>query len=383
MTDLYRTSLDIILSSQSSTGAFLACASMPDYRYCWFRDGSYIAYALDLAGQEQPARWFHDWAAAVIDANAAAVERAEALAAEGLPLDAEAVLHTRYTEDGKIGSDPWPNFQLDGLGTWLWAAADHARRWGRPLPALWRRAFQLAGRYLAALWDAPNYDLWEENGDRRHTYTHAAVAAGLSAAGHLPGNGDWLRRATSMRDDLIKGGLAFGHLTKFLPTVRTAGPRRGDHRGRDLAAAAERAPEGRERAVDGALLGAALPHSIVDPHSPLMAATAAAMEADLRCEGGGVHRFAWDEYYGGGEWILLTAWLAWYYAATGRPERARPLLAWVEAQADAEGSLPEQVPAHLIVPESYDPWVARRGPIASPLLWSHAMYIVLRHALEE
>jgi len=47
----------------------------------------------------------------------------------------------------------------------------------------------------------------------------------------------------------------------------------------------------------------------------------AKIEADLR-QGGGVHRYATDTYYGGGEWVLLTAWLGWYYTKIGANEKA-------------------------------------------------------------
>jgi GH15 family glucan-1,4-alpha-glucosidase len=113
-----------------------------------------------------------------------------------------------------------------------------------------------------------------------------------------------------------------------------------------------------------------------------MQATVARIEADLRRKSGGLHRYAWDSYYGGGEWLLLAAWLGWYYSQTGQRARAQELLGWVEAQADADGNLPEQTTAYLIAPDYYAQWVERRGPIANPLLWSHAMYLILNEAVK-
>lgn len=364
MPSLRRRSIAVILANQAASGAFLACPNMPDYRYSWFRDGSYIAHALDLAGEHLASHRFHDWAAGVILANAAVVAAAEACAAGGLPLADEAILHTRYTAEGTAGSDAWPNFQLDGLGTWLWAVCDHAGRHSEPLPAAWQAAITLAARYLAALWRRPNFDLWEENGDRRHTYTQAAVYGGLAKAGATLGRPDWTAVAGEVRDELLAAAEAQGHFVKFL---------RGD---------AALTPA-RAAAVDGSLIGVALPHGVVPVDHPLLAGTAEAIEHELRHPGGGVYRFGWDEYYGGGEWILLTAWLGWYYAAAGRPARAAELLAWIEAQADAAGDLPEQVPQHLLKPAMYAPWVAQRGWIAQPLLWSHAMYLILDLALAQ
>lgn len=93
--------------------------------------------------------------------------------------------------------------------------------------------------------------------------------------------------------------------------------------------------------------------------------------------GGGVHRNREDTYYGGGEWLLLTALLG-----LTEPARASACLEWVAAHATARGDLPEQAQDNLLHPESYEPWVERWGLPASPLLWSHAMFLTLAHELE-
>jgi GH15 family glucan-1,4-alpha-glucosidase len=108
-----------------------------------------------------------------------------------------------------------------------------------------------------------------------------------------------------------------------------------------------------------------------------MRKTVARIDQELR-RGGGVHRYAADTYYGGGEWVLLTAWLGWYYTRVGEREQARSALHWVEAQADADLQLAEQVPATLNDPAFLTPWNERWRPIANPLLWSHAKYLILR-----
>ena len=74
---------------------------------------------------------------------------------------------------------------------------------------------------------------------------------------------------------------------------------------------------------------------------------------------------------GGGEWLLLTAFLG-----LAEPERAEACLNWIEAHERPEG-LPEQSQDHLLHPASYERWVEKWGPPPSPLLWSHAMYLTL------
>jgi GH15 family glucan-1,4-alpha-glucosidase len=133
--------------------------------------------------------------------------------------------------------------------------------------------------------------------------------------------------------------------------------------------------------VDASLLGVSTPYRLLSPDEPLMRATMARVESDLHRPGGGVYRYRDDTYYGGGEWLLLAAWLGWSYTEVGERGRARALLHWIEAQASLTGDLPEQVSTHLLAPAYYSEWEARWGTVASPLLWSHAMYVVLCRAL--
>ncbi|MET0608398.1 MAG: hypothetical protein ABW045_06565, partial [Gaiellaceae bacterium] len=91
---------------------------------------------------------------------------------------------------------------------------------------------------------------------------------------------------------------------------------------------------------------------------------------------GGVHRHLEDAYYGGGEWLLLTALLG-----LAEPEQAKERLEWIAAHAEPDGTLPEQSQDHLLHPDQFDVWVARWGLPPSPLLWSHAMFLTLDHAL--
>ena len=78
----------------------------------------------------------------------------------------------------------------------------------------------------------------------------------------------------------------------------------------------------------------------------------------------------------------LALWLAWYYLEVGDRKRTEDLIMWAENQADDEYNLPEQVPNPILASVShYDEWVAQRGSIAQPLLWSHAQYIIVRKTL--
>jgi GH15 family glucan-1,4-alpha-glucosidase len=355
MPDLYHHSIQVILDHQDPGGGYLASPTFPDYRYSWFRDGSYTAYAMDLAGERASAHRFHDWCARVVNQREGIVERAIEKTKRGEPLAGADYLHTRYTLAGREGDDTtWPNFQLDGLGTWLWALVEHARITGlSTLPPAWEAAAILVARYLATLWQHPCYDCWEEFGEYVHPYTLAAIYGGLQALRHLGLGEGWGKVMTSIQAFVIEQGAYDGRLVKSIGNP----------------------------AVDASLTGVATPYRLLEPANPLMRATVACIEAELRRGGGGVHRYVADTYYGGGAWVLLTAWLGWYYAETQEPEKARETLEWVEEQADEQGNLPEQVPRPLNSPHYLGVWRQQRGEIARPLLWSHAQYIILWHRL--
>lgn len=349
---LFQRSVEVILSNQAPTGAYIASPHFPAYRYSWFRDGAFIAHAMDLVGEHDSARHFHDWAARTISRHAHRAQRAIEKARRGKP-PGEDYLHTRYILNGEEAGDEWPNFQLDGFGTWLWALAEHLRLTAGHLPSHWQQAIHLSGSYLAALWRFPCFDLWEEHPDKIHPYTLAAIYAGLRAIGELTDDAGWLATANEIRHFVLEHGVRGGHLVKYVGS----------------------------EATDASLLGVATPYHLLPPDDPITRATAARIEADLRHRAGGVHRYADDTYYGGGEWVLLAAWLGWYYVEVGERARARELLAWVEAQADEQGNLPEQVSTHLLAPDRHAEWEARWGPVAKPLLWSHAAYLILRKHL--
>jgi GH15 family glucan-1,4-alpha-glucosidase len=352
--DLLARSIKIILENQHASGAYIASPNFPMYRYCWFRDASYIAYAMDRVGEFASAARFHDWATRTILAHRAEVQRGLRKLAEGKALDAGEYIHTRYHLDGAVETDgEWPNFQLDGIGTWLWSLAEHLRLTDATIGAAHHQAIELCIDYLSALWDRPCYDCWEERPDQVHTYTLSALYRGLKSSEGVRSN--------------------VSHVLSAIEQALRTRAVLNDHLIKDLDGADE---------VDGNLLAVTLPNRVLPLDESIVRTTVERIENDLSINGAGVHRYAADTYYGGGEWILLTAWLGQYYAALGEADRAREFCTWIENCADAQGHLPEQLETHLNHPEYLDEWRRRWGESARPLLWSHAEYIVLRSMLD-
>ena len=350
----------IIATHQAPSGAYPASPTFSAYRgYSWFRDGAFIAEGASRYGDAEGAAAFHRWCADVLAKRSDQVDALVARSGRGEHIPVADMLPTRYTIDGGVGNDPWWDFQLDGYGTWLWALAAHTDRHGVVDGV--DGGVATAVRYLTTFWARPCYDWWEEHVDHRHVSTLGAIRAGLAAAtvhpaltaALQPGERSAAADAVGAIDALVlSSGVADGHLTKWLGAAD----------------------------VDASLLACVAPFGLVAAGSELGRATVAAVE-DALCVDGGVHRYAADTFYGGGQWPLLTAFLGWNQAAAGRADEAWASLRWIAAQATPAGELPEQVGHHLLAPGREQEWIDRWGTVATPLLWSHGMYLVLASEL--
>ncbi|MBP2326992.1 GH15 family glucan-1,4-alpha-glucosidase [Kibdelosporangium banguiense] len=353
LVDLARRSHAVITRYQDAGGAYPASPTFSAYRgFAWLRDGSFTAEGISRYGDVDSANRFHDWSAGVLTRRRSEVDSlVSARAANELP-PVERMLPTRFTFTGENGSDPWWDFQTDGYGMWLWAAVTHAHRHGADA-GRWLPGFEVAVDYLLTSWDRPCYDWWEEHVEHRHVSTLGAIRGGLVAVAEFldPARHDAaLTVAEEIHTLVLTEGVVDGHLTKWLGTSD----------------------------VDGSLPSCVVPFGLAN--GPLADATLAAVAADLDVDGG-VHRFTADVFYGGGQWLLLSALLGWNLAARGDLDGALRHLRWIAAQADADGHMPEQVPHHLLHPGSRDEWIARWGTVANPLLWSHGMYLILADEL--
>ncbi|HEX2910624.1 MAG TPA: glycoside hydrolase family 15 protein [Chloroflexia bacterium] len=387
---LYEYSLKVILENQSSTGAFIASPNFSQYKYSWFRDGSFIALALaETARPETIAASgrFHAWVNAIIQRYRSLAEQAIAKVKNGQELNPVTdVLHCRYTVEGLPSMEDWTPFQIDGFGTWLFALAEYCKVLDGATVAQELAAYSdsiiLLVAYLEALWQVPNFDCWEEHGDKIATSTLAALYGGLSRipelAAYLPEDTRLAEAATSatktaaeIKAYILQNGIATAetggqrYLTKFC-----GGADPGELAG----------------AVDANLLWVAVPYGLLPVDDPLIQNTVERIIKDLIFEQqlnglAGVHRYARDTYYGGGEWLLLTAWLAMVRLAGGDADGAKTLSNWIEKQAEANGDLPEQTFEHLNRPDMSGYWKDLWGEVATPLVWSHASYISLVNRL--
>lgn len=354
MVFLQEKSLQIIEQYQSANGAYVACPNFDQYKFCWLRDGSFIAYAMDLYGRQESARRFFLWVDHVLGVQTSRIEQLLSLAAGGRTPRPQEMLPTRYRMDGSAEeAETWPNFQLDGYGAWLWALAEHIRRTGEVgLLEELATSIRMVTEYLIRFWRLPNYDCWEEFGDQIHTSTLACLYGGIQAINQYLGDPNLEKTLQEIKTFVLENCVRNDRLVKFKGSAN----------------------------IDASLLWAGLPFGMLPYDGPIMQNTVTEIEKKLLHKGG-VHRYPEDTYYGGGEWLLLSSWLGWYYCKIGNLAAARQMAEWVETQADGAGEMVEQVSRHVNDPSLIQPWIARWGPAAKPLLWSHAMYLVLRHEI--
>ena len=360
-------SVKLLAQAQTPEGSIPASTVHDVYQYGWLRDGSWCAYALQRAGRSGEATAWHRWVAKTLLAHEHRFDEAIAAVQAGT-VNGQVMMPARFTLDGQEedpgdAEEEWPNFQTDCYGFWLWALAQHhAGSAGAGeldetvLDETTSAAVRLVIRYLLVAAETPCFDCWEEHPGHVHTSSLAAVAAGLRDAGRLVGDD----HAQAYADQLVE---------------RITGP---EH---TLADAFVRFPG--DTRVDGSLLWLAVPFGLVDVNDLTYRNTVTRIRQELLVADGGVRRYLGDTFYGGSEWILLAASLGWVSLALNDRDTATRMLAWIESAADVDGYLPEQVQDQVQSPYMLTYWRHRWGSTATPLLWSHAMHIVLSDELHE
>jgi len=370
---LYRRSIEIIKKHQDRAGSYIASPNFEVYAYCWLRDGSYTAAAMDAVGEHSSARAFHKWVDQVIGRYRHKIGRIQQALANGQLLEDRDFLFTRYSLAGyeDMTDESWGNFQYDGYGTWLWALQQHYQMTGnRQLVAdVWQSVRDVLD-YLSLVWRLPSYDCWEEHPELLHPYSLSCVYGGMQAARtlakncNLPLDRDTIAsEAEKIRQFILDNGVCEGVIVKNIYPEIDKNPYC-------------------QSSIDSNLLGLIYPYQMVQLDSDLGQAILNEVRNELISESGGVYRYSKDTYYGGGTWILLTAWLGWVEAENGEVESAQTRLDWIADKADGQGRLPEQLVDEVLFPDMVDPWVIQRGPVANPLLWSHAMYLILNENLK-
>ncbi|MFD0615898.1 glycoside hydrolase family 15 protein [Paenibacillus sp. GCM10027629] len=383
ITALYeRSLLAMKLMTDEETGSIIAAPEFDEhfaqcggYAYCWGRDAAFITTALDRAGLTDLSDRFYLWTLTAQDPDGA--------------------WQQRHYHDGALA--PSWGIQLDEGASILWGMYQHLlflseQEQTRFLHQIWP-AVEAGANFLTKQIDAEtglpraSRDLWEER-DGQHTYSAAAVYAGLDAAAslaELAGNAElsnaWRNAAQGIAQSITDrcwnaSQSVFYRGLKL--EVNEAAYRQAQEQGIPTAIQA------REKGypvyqleydpiVDVSLLGISVPFGVVSASHPYAVQTADTIERALTSPSvGGIKRYENDQYIGGNPWILTTLWLAQYRVMNGQKEAAMELLQWAVDHQTEMGLLPEQVDRHT----GDTAWVV-------PLTWSHAMFILAVHMLSE
>lgn len=347
---LAQESYKLILKWQDESGAYIASPTFSQYGYAWLRDGAFCALAMHVSGCPQSALNFNEWVGTTVLKYENLFNEAKSRLEGGKQILAENAPPTRFHLDGSVEIDHhevWPNYQLDGYGTWLAVLSQTQMDYSETL----LRAVRTVADFLALAWSSPSYDCWEEGGDLVHGSTLLAVAGGLKAATAITGDQTYLGEFKKILDVLERDFVIDGHFVKHS----------GDPR------------------VDASLAWASLPHYTYDSSHPLVISTVDVIKRELKNPTGGVKRYIGDTYYGGGDWVLLEGLLAWNEARCGNREFWEKSRTSINSIADDNHLLPEQVLNNVQDPKMVKPWEERWGASAHPLLWSHAMYLLMLH----
>ncbi len=328
-------SIKIIGKNQTKWGSYIASPSFSQYGQSWFRDGSFIAHAMTTAGERESSTSFFRWGLRVLEDHKDSIEK---VLASDNP-SREDLLPARYTIDGQVANDDWPNAQSDGYGTFLWALQGNEDL----LEPEDLETCDMCARYLEKVWNMPCFDVWEEQPEAVHTSTLLSIAAGLKAA-----------------EKIISRKTAWKEVMDFTLNRLTVDKR--------LKKSSD------DESVDSSLAWVSFPFRLLEPDSDIVQNTIDQVVKDLYFFGG-VKRYARDSYYGGGSWILLSAYLGCHMHLNGQNGIKDEIWNWIINQFEDDGNLPEQVPEHLLQEDMFKPWIKRWGPIASPLLWSHAAFL--------
>ena len=380
--ELIKVSKDVIADGSLENGAIVAANSdktvypsaSQDYRYVWIRDAAYVCMAADLLGLRDIPEKFFDWC----------LNRAEGFKQTGLFYNA---YHVNGTLHGTLIPPGAPRvlrsvadkcidlihfgtqFQPDQGGSLLLAIAHHAEHFNVEVSRFADLIEKTAGGICRSWKDSafvlPCFDLWEERcvlPEHRgyHTYSLAMCIAGLRAAIKLSGKKrTWLQTEKEMSNTFAE---MYSCNTGSLPRTYRAGrmAKQGKTQREDLL-------------PDASLLGLVYPSGILDPLDEKMARTVHEIIGKNTTDDGGLLRYPGDLYCGGvrkgwvtltggGAWPLLSFWMSIYYCLCHDKSSAEKHFGWPLARI--EKYIPEQI------------FKGKSKPSITPLLWSHAMFVI-------
>ena len=364
---LYRRSLFILRSHLNELGGIMASSdsdilksNRDGYYYVWPRDAAMAAYALIKADHQGPARKFFDFSKSVISPDG--------------------YFYHKYLPDGKVASSWLPRtmngnnilpIQEDETSLVVWALWKHFSKINdiEHIVEFYEPIIRKAAKFIMDFTEPDglpksSFDLWEERYGV-HAFTVVTAYAALKAAENF---------ATTFGDDEYAREYdeAAGIMKTQFDRVFYS-PEKGYY--------ARAIIDGKpDFTVDSAIMSTFL-YDMKEPNDPKVVSSMKVLMDRLWVKtSGGLARYENDNYQRvkgdssipGNPWIITTLWAAQYFIRMGDIQRANDLMQWVVSHKQQSGIFPEQVNPYDGTPLS-----------VSPLVWSHAQYIITAIELEQ
>jgi glucoamylase len=367
----YQQSLLVIHSQIDHGGAVLAANdtdisafARDTYSYMWPRDGALVSSALLHAGHAGAPERFLAFCSRVVSPNGYLRHKYN-------PDESLASTWHGYVRDGQ----PVLPIQEDETALVIWALGEYFDLYQRieETAPFYRGLVTRPADFLLSYVDQrtglplPSYDLWEERWGV-HTFTVAAVIAGLRAAGKLSnkfGETERASRYLAAADRMLGGARAVLWNEREQRFARSATPGPGGY--------------ALDMTLDSSLFGLVM-FDALPVDDPQVGATLQQVADRLwvQTDIGGLARYQNDYYQQverqdtsrvpGNPWFVCTMWLARYRLrlAQTREDLAAglKLLEWAARRALPSGTMAEQLHPYTGEPLS-----------VSPLTWSHAEYV--------
>jgi oligosaccharide amylase len=371
---LFDTSLFILRSHTDNKGSIVASLDSTimefgkdDYAYMWPRDASFIAMILDRAGYSEVTKPFFTFCQHV--------------------LHPDGYLHHRFRSDEALGST-WHSttsqkewlkdkilqlpIQEDESASVLYALWKHYE-WTKDIEYIetaYKPFIEKIASFLVAFRDQAthlplhSYDLWEEK-IGVSTYTAASVYGALQAAARfseLLGKRNHMRTYRDAAQEVKEAMKKHLFNEKLQSFIRVGYLENGEIK--------------HEEVVDASSLFGLWYFEVMGEEDPHFVATEKAVDTLLVNTAspiGGVIRYQNDQYFKSTDlsnpWIITTLWQAQRIlrkkvVTEDDLKKVREYIAWSADSKTSAGVLPEQLHPYTGEPLS-----------ATPLVWSHAVYV--------
>jgi oligosaccharide amylase len=367
---LYRRSLINIRVHTDDRGGIIASSDTDmlhhgrdTYSYVWPRDGAMISLALDVAGYPDVAERFYAFAAKCQEPAGYLMHKyltSGALGSSWHPWmqQGKAYLPIQEDETASILFTLWRHYEIEHN---LEFVEEHYNSFIEP-------AARFLGEFIEPVTGLPqaSFDLWEEKYGTS-TYTAASVYGGLMAAtrfASLLGKDNDARTYQAIAQRLQQSIVQYlydENLKMFVKHVRHTDEGELEY----------------DRTIDTSSFYGIIFFEVLDLEDERITASIKTIEKTLQVAGEskGFVRYERDTYYtmqdagSPNPWVITTLWVAQYYIRTAKTkkqlEKPLELLLWTASHASESGTLAEQMHPHT-----------REHRSASPLIWSHAEYVL-------